>query len=266
MFELNAYLLGLAAIVSFGIFFWVVSVIRRNVSIVDSLWSLMFLLATAVYALTVSDNGPRTLLVLVLVAVWALRLSIHITVRNWGEGEDYRYQRIRANNEPGFAWKSLYIVFGLQGLLAWIISMPLLLALASPQPLGWLDAVGVSLWLIGMVFEAGGDYQLLKFKSEPGSRGKVLDTGFWRYTRHPNYFGEACLWWGYFAIALAAGGWWSIYAPALMTLLLLKVSGVAMLEKDIHERRPAYRDYIARTNAFLPGLPGKRALHQGADS
>lgn len=266
MFELNAYFYGLVAVLGFGFVFWVVSVVKHNVSIVDSLWSLMFLLATFVYAATLSETGPRTILIITLVSLWALRLSVHITVRNWGEGEDYRYQRIRANNEPGFTWKSLYIVFGLQGLLAWIISMPLLLSLASPQPLGWMDVAGVALWIIGMVFEAGGDYQLLKFKADPANRGKVLDSGLWRYTRHPNYFGEACLWWGYFIIAFAAGGWWSVYAPALMTLLLLKVSGVAMLEKDIHERRPAYRDYIRRTNAFIPGLPGKPVLRQGAGS
>ena len=261
MLDLNAYFYGLAAIMVFGLFFWAVSVVKRDVSIVDSLWSLMFLLATGVYVASLEETGPRNLLVLALVTVWALRLSGHITVRNWGEGEDYRYQQIRANNEPGFTFKSLYIVFGLQGALAWIISMPLLLSLASPQPIGWLDITGVVLWIIGMVFEAGGDYQLLRFKSDPANRGKVLDTGLWRYTRHPNYFGEACIWWGYFAIALSAGGWWSIYAPALMTFLLLRVSGVAMLEKDIHERRPAYREYIERTNAFIPG-PRKQPVAQ----
>jgi steroid 5-alpha reductase family enzyme len=262
MFELNAYLYGLGAILVFGIVFWLVSVARRDVSIVDSLWSLMFLLATGVYALSLADTGPRLVLILTLVTVWALRLSGHITVRNWGEGEDYRYQQIRANNEPGFTFKSLYIVFGLQGVLAWIISVPLLLALASPQPLGLLDFIGIALWIVGMVFEAGGDYQLARFKANPDNRGKVLDTGLWRYTRHPNYFGEACIWWGYFAIALSAGGWWSVYAPALMTFLLLRVSGVAMLEKDIHERRPAYREYIERTNAFIPGPRKRGELHE----
>jgi steroid 5-alpha reductase family enzyme len=106
-----------------------------------------------------------------------------------------------------------------------------------------------------MIFETGGDYQLARFKADPANQGKVMDRGLWRYTRHPNYFGEFCIWWGYYLIALAAGGWWSIFAPALMTFLLLHVSGVALLEKDIGQRRPAYRDYIARTNAFFPGLP-----------
>jgi steroid 5-alpha reductase family enzyme len=255
MFDLNAYLSGLVAVLMFGVVFWVVSIIKRD----DSLWSLMFLLATLVYILSLAGVGPRTGIVLTLVTIWALRLSIHITVRNWGEGEDYRYQQIRANNEPGFTFKSLYIVFGLQAVLAWIISLPLLLAINSTAPLGWLDGLGIALWLLGMTFEAGGDYQLLRFKGNPDNRGKVLDTGFWRYTRHPNYFGEACIWWGYFAIAMAAGGWWSVFAQVLMTFLLLKVSGVAMLEKDIQERRPAYREYIERTNAFIPG-PRKASL------
>jgi steroid 5-alpha reductase family enzyme len=253
MFDPVSYLNGLVAIMIFAFVFWLVSIVKRDVGIVDSLWSLMFLLATVVYFLSLAQPGPRAGLVLALVAVWALRLSAHISVRNWGRDEDHRYRRIRANNEPGFAWKSLYIVFGLQGLLAWIISLPLLLSLAGPAPLGWLDAAGVALWLLGMVFEAGGDWQLLRFRADPGNRGKVLDTGLWRYTRHPNYFGEACIWWGYFLIALAAGGWWSLFAPVLMTFLLLRVSGVALLEKDIAERRPAYREYIERTNAFFPG-------------
>jgi steroid 5-alpha reductase family enzyme len=146
-------------------------------------------------------------------------------------------------------------VFGLQAALAWVISLPLLAATGSTAPLGWLDAAGVALWLVGMIFEAGGDWQLARFKRDPANRGKVLDTGLWRYTRHPNYFGDFCVWWGFFLIALSAGGWWSIVGPLAMSFLLLKVSGVALLEKDIGERRPAYRDYIRRTNAFFPGPP-----------
>ncbi len=253
MFNLDAYLFALAALLGFAVFFWLVSILKRDVSIVDSLWPLMFLLATAIYLLMLPESGPRTSLILVLVSIWALRLFTHITVRNWGEPEDYRYQQIRANNQPGFAFKSLYLVFGLQAILAWIISIPLLLALNSPAPLGWLDTAGIVLWLVGMFFESVGDYQLMRFKSKRSNRGKVLDTGLWRYTRHPNYFGEACIWWGYFAIAMSAGGWWSIIAPLLMTFLLLRVSGVAMLERDIQERRPAYRWYIEHTNAFIPG-------------
>jgi len=257
MFDLNTYLWGLTAILIAAVLTWLVSLARRDVSIVDSLWSLFFLLAAAVYAATAPDPGPRTLLVLALVVVWAVRLSAYITWRNWGEGEDRRYQAIRRNNEPHFAIKSLYIVFGLQGLLAWLISLPLLAAMVSGASINALDFIGVGLWAVGMAFEAGGDYQLARFKARADNHGKVMDQGLWRYTRHPNYFGEFCIWWGFYAIALAGGAWWAIVSPLVMTGLLLRVSGVALLEKDIGERRPAYREYITRTNAFFPGPPRK---------
>jgi steroid 5-alpha reductase family enzyme len=160
---------------------------------------------------------------------------------------------MRRRNNPGFAWKSLYLVFGLQAILAWLIAMPLMAAVAGATPVGPLDYAGIALWALGMIFEAVGDWQLARFKADPANRGKVMDRGLWRYTRHPNYFGESCLWWGYYLLAVAAGGWWTLFSPVLMTFLLLRVSGVALLEKDIGERRPAYRDYMRRTNAFIPG-------------
>lgn len=262
MFDWNAALWALLAMSLLGVAGWLLSLARRDVSIVDSLWSLFFLLGAWVHVIAqtgLASPGPRALLLLGLLLIWALRLALYLTWRNWGEPEDHRYQVIRARNQPGFAFKSLYLVFGLQVLLAWIIAAPLLAALASPAPLGWLDALGAVAWLIGMVFETVGDAQLARFKSNPAQRGRVLDSGLWRYTRHPNYFGEALLWWGFFLIAVSAGGWWTVYAPLLMTLLLLKVSGVALLEQDITERRPAYADYIRRTNAFLPWFPKERA-------
>lgn len=251
--NVNAWLDALYVILAVGALAWLVSLAKRDVSFVDSLWSLFFLAAAAVFAAGAGDLAVRGQLVVALVAVWALRLSVYITARNWGEPEDYRYRSIRANNQPGFAWKSLYIVFGLQGVLAWFISLPLLPAVTSAAPLGWIDGLAVALWAIGFVFEAGGDYQLAKFKRRPDSAGKVLDTGLWRYTRHPNYFGDFCIWWSFYLFAVAAGGWWSIASPILMSLLLLKVSGVAMLEKTISGRRPEYADYIDKTNAFFPG-------------
>ena len=253
MFSLDAYLLGLALIATLGVLAWGVSLKIRDVSIVDSLWSLMFLLAAIAYLFSTAQPGPRAWLVLGLVSIWALRLSAYITWRNWGEGEDYRYQEIRRNNDPNFEVKSLYIVFGLQGLLASIVSLPLMAAITGQAELGLLDGLGVALWLVGFVFEAGGDYQLARFRSNPKNYGRVLDTGFWRYTRHPNYFGDFCVWWGFFVLALAAGGWWTVISPLLMSVLLLKVSGVAMLEKTIRERRPGYSYYLRSTNAFFPG-------------
>lgn len=258
MFDLGIWFAGLGAVALVALAGWLASLPLRDVSLVDSLWALMFLLLASVYAELDGTPVARTTLVLVLVAIWSLRLSGYLTWRNYGAGEDKRYAEMRANT-TGFAYKSIYIVFGLQALLAWIISLPLLAATLSTTPLGWLDYAGVALWLVGMVFEAGGDFQLARFKADPANDGKVLDHGLWRYTRHPNYFGDFCIWWGYFLIALSAGGWWSIVGPVLMTFLLLKVSGVALLEKDIGARRPKYRDYIARTNAFFPGPPDDRA-------
>ena len=249
----DAYWLALAAIFVVVVISWVFSVITKDVSFVDSLWSLFFLIAAIVFAVSAQPLSERGMLVLALVTIWALRLSIYITARNWGKPEDYRYQSIRKNNEPGFAFKSLYIVFGLQGALAWVIALPLFFAISSQSELTALDYAAAALWLLGIVFEAGGDYQLSRFKADESNKGKVLDSGLWRYTRHPNYFGDFCVWWAFYFFALGSGGWWSIVSPLLMSLLLLKVSGVAMLENTITERRPAYADYIRRTNAFFPG-------------
>jgi steroid 5-alpha reductase family enzyme len=253
MLDVTAYLATLVVLLLASIAGWLFSVVRQNVTIVDSLWALFFLLAALTTAALTSQPGPRASLIIVLVAIWAVRLSGYLTWRNWGKPEDHRYQAIRQRNEPGFAFKSLYLVFALQAVLAWIIAAPLAASISSPAPLGLLDYAGFALWAFGFLFETIGDWQLARFKANPDNHGKVMDRGLWRFTRHPNYFGEACLWWGYWLIAVSAGGWWTLFAPLLMSVLLLKVSGVALLEKDIGARRPAYRDYIARTNAFFPG-------------
>jgi steroid 5-alpha reductase family enzyme len=258
-FDTGAWMLSLLALLTFAVFGWLVSLKLKDVSIVDSMWSLMFLLSLGVYWLTADSLGWRVGLLFVLVSIWALRLSVYITLRNHGQGEDARYQEIRRNNQPNFEFKSLYIVFVLQAVLAWVISLPLLAAASGQSPLGILDMVAIALWLLGMVFEVVGDKQLARFKSNPENAGKVLDTGLWRYTRHPNYFGECALWWGYFLLALSAGAAWTIVAPALMTFLLLRVSGVKLLEKDISDRRPDYQEYIRNTNAFFPG-PSRRII------
>jgi steroid 5-alpha reductase family enzyme len=250
---LHPYSIALVVILGVGVVSWLVSIFKKDVSFVDSLWSLFFLAAATVFALGSQPLSDRGVLVITLVAIWALRLSIYITARNWGEPEDYRYQSIRENNEPGFTFKSLYIVFGLQGVLAWIISLPLLAAITSDSALNAIDLIAAMLWLVGFVFEAGGDYQLSRFKARKENSGRVLDTGLWRYTRHPNYFGDFCIWWSFYLFAFASGGWWSLVSPLLMSVLLLKVSGVAMLESTISDRRPEYAEYIRRTNAFFPG-------------
>ena len=252
MFDAMNYLQALPGLVLLAVIGWLISLPRRNVDVVDTLWALMFLLSVLLYA-GFPPETERGRLVLVLVAVWALRLAIYITARNWGHEEDRRYQAIRRRNEPGFAVSSVYRVFILQAVLAWVISLPLHGAVNGTSELGVLDYIGVTLWVIGFAFEAGGDWQLSRFKRDPANAGKVMDRGFWRYTRHPNYFGDACVWWGFYAIALSAGAWWSIIGPAIMTVLLLRVSGVKLLERDIGQRRPDYAEYIRRTNAFIPG-------------
>jgi steroid 5-alpha reductase family enzyme len=260
--ELHVWLLGLGATLVPAILGWLASLPLRDASLVDRLWSLLFVAAALAYAWFGAFGTARVLLVLVPLSLWALRLALHITLRNWGAGEDRRYQQIRRNNEPGFAFKSLYIVFGLQALLAWIISLPLLGAMAGRAPPGWRELPGLAVWLAGFLVEAIADGQLARFRADPANAGKVMDRGLWRYSRHPNYFGECCLWWGFFLLALAAGAWWAIAAPLLMTVLLLRVSGVSLLERDIGERRPAYRSYIERTSAFVPWPPRARAPAQ----
>lgn len=255
-----AIVLGVAAVA------WIVSVVKRDVSFVDSLWSLFFLIVAMTFVSNTDFLSARGMLVAILVAIWALRLSIYISARNWGKPEDYRYQAIRARHEPGFAFKSLYIVFGLQGVLAWIIAMPLLPAIMVPGSIGALEIVATLLWILGFTFETVADSQLASFKRDASNEGKVLNSGLWRYTRHPNYFGDFCIWWAFYLFAVAAGGWWTILSPLLMSFLLLKVSGVAMLERTISDRRPAYNQYVRTTNAFFPGLPRQIAPGTGGES
>jgi steroid 5-alpha reductase family enzyme len=263
MLDLHAASVAFAATLALAAITWVASVGKRDVSIVDSAWSMLFVLSAGVYSVTAGAplTTLRNALVLALLTAWAIRLCVHITARNHGQGEDRRYQAIRARNEPGFAWKSLYLVFGLQAVLASIVVTSVHVALGETRPIGVVDAVGLTLGLAGLVFETVADVQLARFRADARNRGRVLDTGLWRFSRHPNYFGEATLWWGLFIVAAAGGGAWTVFSPLLMTFLLLRVSGVALLEQDIGERRPAYADYIARTPAFFPWRPKAASPH-----
>jgi steroid 5-alpha reductase family enzyme len=248
-------LTGFAASVLYALAVWVRSLLRRDVSVVDSAWPWLILIPALVAALMWGEPSARRMPVLFLAALWALRLSSHILWRHRGQPEDHRYQAIRARNQPNFAFKSVYLVFLLQAVLGFIVSLPLTAAVMRPAPWQALDVVGAALFAFGFLFEAVGDWQLARFKADPANRGKVMDQGLWRYTRHPNYFGEFCLWWGLWLIALATGAWWTVLSPLLMSVLLLKVSGVTLLESNITERRPAYASYIRRTSAFLPRRP-----------
>ncbi len=237
---------------------WLASLAKRDASIVDIFWGPGFVLAGWTYFLTAHGTQARKLLVVVLVTVWGSRLALHILRRSVGRGEDYRYAAMRETWGPRFPWVSLFTVFLLQGALVFAISAPLHQAASAPLPdrLGAMDLAGVLVFLVGLGFESVGDWQLARFKADPASRGKVLDRGLWRYTRHPNYFGDALVWWGLFLVALATpGSLWTIYSPALMTFLLVRVSGVSLLEKSLADRRPGYREYMARTSAFVPWFP-----------
>jgi steroid 5-alpha reductase family enzyme len=237
---------------------WIASVIKKDASIIDPCWSLLFVAAATVYAFAAGGlQTQRQWLLAILVLVWGLRLSLYLLWRNWGEPEDYRYAAWREEHGRDWWWRSFITVFTLQGLLAWIISIPLMSGLAAHLPgrLGVWDFIGLIVWLIGFFFEAVGDFQLARFRANPANKGQVLDRGVWRYSRHPNYFGETAMWWGFFLFAVANGGAWTIYAPILLTLLIIKVSGVSLLEKNLAERKPKYRDYIRKTPAFIPWFP-----------
>lgn len=229
---------------------WLLSVIKKDVSIVDSAWSLLILAAGLAYFVS---PGPREWLVVSLLTIWAIRLSLHITVRSWGEPEDHRYQAIRHKYSPGFAFKSLFIIFIFQGVLAWLVSIPLLGAFTHPTELSAMQVMAAIIVISGIAYESIADWQLARFKSNPENRGKVMNQGLWHYSRHPNYFGEAVVWWGFALFAGAQGVWWVFISPLLMTFLLLKFSGVGLMESTITNRKPAYRDYIETTNAFFPG-------------
>jgi steroid 5-alpha reductase family enzyme len=237
---------------------WLLSLALKNASIVDIFWGTGFVVVTWIsFLLTPQGTFARKLLLSLLVTIWGLRLSLYILWRNWGKPEDFRYQAWRKENGAAWWWRSFFKVFFLQGILMWIIAAPLVAAQISAQPdhLIWLGCVAVLLWLYGFTFEAAGDWQLARFKANPNNKGKLLTTGVWRYTRHPNYFGDATQWWAYYLLALSAGGWWTIFSPILMTILLLRVSGVTLLEKNLKEQKPEYKEYAETTSEFIPWLP-----------
>jgi steroid 5-alpha reductase family enzyme len=233
---------------------WVIATRRRNVTLVDVWWGLGFI-AIVWTAVALNTAASRSILSAVFVTVWGRRLAVHLGRRSAGQPEDRRYAAMRAHHGARFWWVSLFTVFLLQGLLMWIISLPLQITAVAggPDRLTATDVLGGLLWIAGFLFETVGDAQLVRFRRDPASHGRVLDRGLWRYTRHPNYFGEFLMWWGLYLLSLAAGGSWTIFAPLLMTILLLRVSGVTLLEANIADRRPDYAEYRRCTNAFFPG-------------
>lgn len=239
---------------------WIWSVFIKNVSIVDIFWGVGFVVVNAYYAFMSGELDTRKILILVLVSIWGLRLAIYLAARNIGKGEDFRYQQFRKDYGPKkYWWFSFFQTFLLQGILIMIISLPLLGVHTSENSgdLIILDYIGIIVWLIGFTFEAGGDFQLARFKRDAKNKGKVLNTGFWKYTRHPNYFGDSAVWWAYAIFSIAAGSYWQIVGSIIMTLLIIKISGVSLLEGTLKKTKPKYLDYIKKTNSFFPWFPKK---------
>jgi steroid 5-alpha reductase family enzyme len=247
------------AIAAYMVVVWALSLPLRDASIADVFWGPGFAFVAIVSA-SLSPPSARATLLVVLTSAWGLRLALHIGTR-WRKKkeEDRRYQAMRATWGDRFPLVSLFTVFLLQGGLLWTVSLPLQAgaALGAERPIGPLDVAGVALFAVGLAFEAVGDAQLSRFLADPGNRGKVMETGLWRYTRHPNYFGDALVWWGLGLVGAASGAWWCLVGPALMTFLLVRVSGVSLLEKDIAGRRPEYVAYVRRTSPFLPLPPAR---------
>lgn len=236
---------------------WLLSVAIKDASIIDIFWGFGFVITGAVILFLVGQQHPRTLLICTLCILWGLRLTAYLFWRNVGNGEDKRYVAMRKSWGPRFWWVSFFTVFCLQGVLIFIVSQPLQMTASAPGlSLNWLDFVGVAIFVIGFGFEAISDYQLSQFLKDETSHGKVMNLGLWRYTRHPNYFGNFCIWWGLGCIALSSDyGWWSLLSPVIMSYLLVKVSGVAMLERTIGRRRQGYDHYSQTTSAFWPRPP-----------
>ncbi len=249
------FLAGLAVAVGSFAALWLLSLAVRDAGIADVFWGPGFVVLGLWYLVSATEPpGPRAWLVAALVVVWAIRLAVHIWIRNRGKDEDFRYRQWREESGRSFWWVSLFKVFLLQAVTLWLVSSPLLLAHGSAVGPNLLDLLGVTLFAVGFAVEVVADRQLARFKADPGNRGSILDSGLWGRSRHPNYFGEAVLWWGIGLLAVPTGGPLAMVGPALLTFLLIRVSGVAMLDAALVERRPGYAEYIRTTPAFVPRL------------
>jgi len=259
MFPVMALGISLLAIMLTMTLVWLGTRKTNDVSIVDVFWGLGFVIVVGGCLVLAPSTDTRTLLLTSLISLWGLRLAWHL-FRRWSSHseEDVRYAQMRANSKGDFAVQSLFKVFWLQAIILWIVAMPIQLAILNGQatPLGLLDILGILVFAIGFGLEVIADRQLRQFKKNPDNKGKVLRTGLWAWSRHPNYFGEAVLWWGLFLIACAVEGViYTIISPILMTFLLVRVSGVRMLDGILKDTKPAYADYMASTSSFIPWPP-----------
>ena len=247
MIFLNALFINLL----FAFFGWLLSLKKNNVTHVDTMWSLFFVL-NALYFYSVFPASLRSSLIILLVLFWGVRLAIYLTYRNWGKPEDTRYLKIRQNNEPHFRYKSAYIIFGFQAILAWIVGSILFIAIENNHPITWLDNLGFIVILFGIAYESIADYQLMQFKNDIKNRGKLLQSGLWKLSRHPNYFGEILVWWGFFITTLTTGFHYNLIAPLLMTFLILRFSGVTLLEANLTSKFDEYDNYQKKVNTIIP--------------
>ena len=257
-----------AVLIACMIVLWLISIRLNDVSFIDSFWATGFVIVAGLtHALTPDGAQPRRLLLLAITAVWGIRLASYLFWRWRKEGPDKRYVAMLRRAEPGKVHQmTLRNVFLTQGVLLWLVSLPVQLGQVSavPAALGPLAFIGAALAIIGILFESIGDWQMARFKSDPANHGKVMDRGLWRFTRHPNYFGDACVWWGLFLIAAEpTPGLFSVISPLLLTFILVKWSGAALLERRLKRSRPAYEDYIRRTSGFIP-MPPRRVREDSA--
>lgn len=252
-------LTNLAAIVASLLALWCLSLLLRNASIVDIFWGCGFAVVAWMSLWTSGELLPQQLVLTLMVSVWGLRLAGYLAWRNIGKPEDYRYAAMREHHGKRFPVVSLFTVFGLQGLLMWIISLPIQVGISQDQDWHPARAIGLLLWIAGLFFETVGDFQLARFEADPRNQGRVMNRGLWRYTRHPNYFGDFLVWWGFYFVAAESGSWWwTIIGPLLMSFLLIRVSGVRLLESSLRSRVAGYEDYVRDTSAFFP-LPPKQS-------
>ena len=239
---------------------WLVSIPLRDVSIIDMFFAIIIMAMVVVSYLVGDGAESRKLLVCSLVGIWGIRITAHLIARNWGHGEDPRYTKLRGwvPDDRSFYWLSLRKVFLLQGVVLWFASLPVQVAqvYATPVALGWLAYCGITVWAVGFLFETVADFQLTRFRSDPTNKGAILNTGLWRYSRHPNYFGELCVWWGLFLIACENPiGWLTIVGPLAYTYLVVNVTGQRTLEKKLAKERPGYAEYMQTTSGIVPWPP-----------
>lgn len=249
-------LLNLGALIALMLGVWLLSLFLQDVSIVDIFWGIGFVGVAGISIILAESPPPRACLLAGMALLWGLRLAGYLAWRKFGKPEDHRYRALRESYGKDFWLVSLWLVFGLQAVLIWVISWPLQVAPVGSGGWNRWDLAAVALWAVGFLFEAVGDFQMARFKADPANQGKVCSQGLWRFTRHPNYFGDFLVWWGLTLLAFAGGApWWIIISPVVLSFLLIRVSGVSLLEKTLKQRTPAYEEYMRRTSSFFPWPP-----------